>query len=279
MKLVAMLNWYEESPQWLAALVATLPKVGIEHIVCVDGAYQLFPDALTRPRSGPEQVSAIVESAHVLDIGVTVHRPKRAWRGNEIEKRNHLVQLALQETEPEDWLLQLDADEQIAFAPPDLHRRLEEAEEDVAGVYFFQRNTKLLEPDNSVPKFNPLTMTEGFYGHRILFRAQRDLHIEGAHYGYVANGTYLRGKEHDPSPALDLPDLKVEHRHNFRMPSRNIAACEYYEARALHQIEELLPLGQYASLLGDDGLEPIGTETAWGKDEGVESLLGRVDAP
>ena len=245
-----MLNWYEESSQWLAALVASLQKANVEHIVAVDGAYQLFPDGVTRPRSGPEQVAAIVESAHVLGIGTTIHRPKRAWRGNEVEKRNHLVQLALMETEPEDWLLQIDADELVDSAPPDLHRRLEEAEEDVAGVYFFQRNTKQpLPPENSVPKFNPLTMSEGFYGHRILFRAQRDLHIAGAHYAYFANGRCLRGREHNPEPALEINDFKVEHRHNFRMPSRNNAAVEYYENRAIYQTEELLPEGQYANIV------------------------------
>ena len=251
MRLVAMLNWYEESSQWLSALVASLTKANVDHIVCVDGAYQLFPDGLTRPRSGPEQVAAIVESAHVLNIGVTVHRPKAAWRGNEVEKRNHLVQLALQETEPTDWLLQIDADEQIAFAPPDLHQRLEEAEEDVAGVYFFQRNTKQpLPPENSVPIFNPLTMTEGFYGHRILFRASRTLRIEGAHYRYVTDypPRYLRGIENDQDPCLDLPDFKVEHRHNFRLPSRHTAALSYYEMRALHMIEDMPAEGQYADL-------------------------------
>lgn len=249
-----MLNWYEESSQWLSALVASLAKANVEHIVCADGAYQLFPDGLTRPRSGPEQVAAIVESAHVLNIGVTVHRPKTAWRGNEVAKRNYLVRLALQETEETDWLLQLDADELIEFAPPDLAQRLESAEEDVAGVYFFQRNTKQPDPSTakSVPDFNPLTMVEGFYGHRILFRANPTLRIEGAHYayrsGYGKALRYLRGVEHDEEPALQLNDFKVEHRHNFRMPSRQIAAEEYYWARATHQIEELLPEGQYAAL-------------------------------
>jgi len=247
-----MLNFYEESSQWLSALIASLVKANVEHIVCVDGAYQLFPEGLIRPRSGPEQVAAIVESAHVLNIGVTVHRPKTAWRGNEVEKRNHLVSLALAETEACDWLLQIDADEQVAFAPPDLHRRLEEAEEDVAGVYFFQRNTKQPDPSTavSVPDFNPLTMTEGFYGHRILFRANPTLRIEKAHYLYMHSypPKFLRGVENELEPALELPDFKVEHRHNYRMPSRMRAAEEYYWMREINHIEELLPEGQYAAL-------------------------------
>jgi hypothetical protein len=248
-RLVAMLNVYEESPQFLAAYVASLAKANVEHLVVCDGAYQLFPDGLTRPRSGPEQTEIIVESAHVLNIGVTIHRPKTAWRGNEVAKRNHLVQLALQETEESDWLLQLDADELVTSTPPDLSRRLEETEADVAGVYFFQRNVRDMQTPgwDSAPVFNPEQMVSGFYGHRILFRAQRDLHIEGAHYGYVANGVHLRGVEHETTGCLWLNDFKVEHRHDYRMPSRNIAATEYYELRALHQIEELLPEGQYAN--------------------------------
>lgn len=247
MRLVCMLSWYEESPQWLSALVASLTKANVEHIVCVDGAYQLFPDGVRRPRSGPEQVAAIIDSAHVLNIGVTVHRPKAAWRGNEVQKRNHLVALALHETDESDWLLQLDADEIIDFAPPDLLQRLEGTEADVAGVYFFQRNVREMRtPYDSAPVFDPETMESGFYGHRILFRAQRDLHIEGAHYGYVANGVHLRGIEYETPGCLWLNDFKVEHRHEYRLPSRNLAACEYYELRALHGIESLLPEGQYA---------------------------------
>lgn len=262
-----MLNVYEESPQFLAAYVASLAKANVEHLVVCDGAYQLFPDGLTRPRSGPEQTAIIVESAHVLNIGVTIHRPKTAWRGNEVAKRNHLVQLALQETEPEDWLLQLDADELITFAPPDLHTRLEQTDADVAGVYFFQRNVRDMQTPgwDSAPTFNPEEMISGFYGHRILFRANRSLRIEGAHYGYVIDGpgklgihpgsrrngkdysrVWLRGVEHETPGCLWINDFKVEHRHDYRMPSRNLAATEYYEMRALHQIEELLPEGQYA---------------------------------
>lgn len=257
MRIVALLNWYEESSQWLAALVASLQKVPVDHIVAVDGAYALFPDSMTQPRSGPEQASTIVECAHTLGIGCTIHRPQAAWGGNEVEKRNHLVQLALMETCESDWLLQIDADELVTHSPPDLHRRLETAEEDVAGVYFYQRNTKQpLPPENSVPLFNPLTMSEGFYGHRILFRALRDLRIEEAHYLYTAGPAdkprYLRGFDdwHDTEPHLDIPDFKVEHRHNYRLPARHVAALEYYEARALYQTERLMaggqPLGRHA---------------------------------
>lgn len=247
-----MLNWYEEDSQWLAALTASLTKANVEHLVAVDGAYALFPEARQRPRSGSEQAAAITECAHTLGIGVTIHRPHQPWRGNEVEKRNHLLKLALLETEPADWLLQLDADELVDFAPADLHQRLENAEEDVAGIYFFQRNVKQpLEPDNSRPKFNPNQMTDGFYGHRILFRARRDLRLERTHYAYAVgpedDPTFLRGEDdwHDsPAECLMLNDMRVEHRHNFRMPSRHVAALEYYELRALNQIEPLRPEGQ-----------------------------------
>ena len=85
MRLVAILNFYEESSQWLAALVASLQKANVDHIVAVDGAYALFPDAMTRPRSGPEQPQAIIECAHTLGIGCTIHRTRSAWGGNEVE--------------------------------------------------------------------------------------------------------------------------------------------------------------------------------------------------
>jgi hypothetical protein len=214
MRIVGLLNWFEEDPAWLAGLVASLNGV-CEHLVAVDGAYRLFPDAMQNPRSGTEQAAALTETAHQLDIGLTIDRPAHAWRGNEVEKRDHLVKLGLLASEPTDWFLQVDADELLLSAPADLHVRLEEAEEDVAGVTLTRRNTN----------GDFLPMREGFIGHRVLFRARRDLRVEYAHYMYLAGTRVLRGPGEEP--ALDMSDLKLEHRHDHRLEARNTAAHEY----------------------------------------------------
>jgi hypothetical protein len=245
MKLVALLSWYEEAPEWLAATVASLSPF-VDHLVAVDGAYLLFPSALERPRSGTEQSRAIVEVSDALGIGVTLYRPNEAFAGNEVEKRNLLFDLARCGTTEDDWWLHIDGDERVVRWPADLKERLAATELDVASITFEQRHVNQPNPINgqSVPHLNPLPRRSSFGGHRVLTRALRDLRVEGVHYHYVAGGSfgddragaparYLRAEASHPylAEALPLEDLVVEHLHDFRQTARNIDAASYYERR------------------------------------------------
>src|SRR6266498_1360247 len=57
LKIIAILSWFDESPSWLSACVASLARAGCSHLVAVDGAYRLYPDG--RPHSGIAQQDAI----------------------------------------------------------------------------------------------------------------------------------------------------------------------------------------------------------------------------
>jgi hypothetical protein len=228
--IVACLNWYDEPATWLASTVASLKGV-CDHVVAVDGPYFLYPGAMERPRSACDQADAVVQVADAINIGCTLHRPREAWAGNEVEKRNRLLALAQLEAGPGDWLLRIDGDEVITQAPHDLHARLRDAEEDVAEVTLWRRTTEP-SPMLTVTEQQPL---------RALYRNVPGLRIEGTHHTYVtADGRYLGGFDSvvDLEPALDALDLRIEHRHDQRMQDRNHQAVRYYRMRDRLGIEQ-----------------------------------------
>ena len=122
-RLIALLCWYEEAPQWLAATVASLRGV-CDHVIAADGTYPGFPDARVYPRSGREQAEVITETAYACNLGLTLISPRDVWEGGEVEKRNAMFDYAKIVGDPGDWVLIVDADEVVTAAPPDLRAQL-----------------------------------------------------------------------------------------------------------------------------------------------------------
>lgn len=243
MKVVACLSWFEESPTWLASLVASMHGF-VDHVVAVDGAYFLYPDALKHPVSGPEQAEAIVQTAKALGMGCTVHVPSGPWLGNETEKRTFLFQLGVRVATPfEDWLFVVDGDDVVDRVPGDARERLAASELDVAEVSLWWREdwertargraaTRWMASGEGMPD-------EWTVNHRALVRALPSLRCGFAHMIYEADRdgrtVYLRGQVDSVAlplePAEDLTDLRVEHRHAHRNPARMRASELYYRRR------------------------------------------------
>jgi hypothetical protein len=139
MKLYGLISWYDESPAWLAACVASLAKVGCDHIVAVDGAYHFYPEG--KPRSGPEQAETIYRTAEGAGMGCTIHAPSEVWLGNEVEKRSKMFEIAEVISEPHvDWWFVMDADQVVVDPEPwMLKPRLEATDLDVAETLFEER--------------------------------------------------------------------------------------------------------------------------------------------
>lgn len=243
MKIIALLSWYEESPSWLASLVASLKGV-VDHIVAVDGAYMLFPDA--RPYSGAEQADAIWLASQAAGIGCSLHHPTEVWRGNEVEKRCFLARAGELVAEPwVDWYLWLDADDFVMKAPLDLHARLTGSDKDVGEITLYWRDdwignsaTERVAREMELPEMGE---TWG----RVLMRAIPGLRVEHAHMIYVAEKDgrkiWLRGRTdvHALEDAESVIDMRIEHRHNWRSASRAALAEQYYELRDLVGAEKL----------------------------------------
>jgi hypothetical protein len=219
-RLHGLLSWYDERERDLASCLAALAGAGFDHVVAIDGAYELFPGG--QARSPARQRLAVSAETEQLGLGLTLHVPDKPWPGNEVEKRTALFDLAFAVSAPGDWWLVLDADEKITQAPADLAIRLARAEEDVAEIKLRDFDAaKGIEPDK------PLDTTV-----IRLFRRQ-PIRLEGNHWTHKdAEGRVISGRQDQTEvPILDLTDvMTMEHRRALRGEDRLVAQYAYYQA-------------------------------------------------
>lgn len=235
MRVIALLSWYQEPVPWLAELVASMGRAGIDHVVALDGAYLLYPKG--QAKSEGDQADAIRRTATGFGMGVTIHVPQTPWLGNEVEKRDRLFGVGHAVAEPGDWLWVCDADEVIEQNPladaggvaAQIRHRLLTAEEDVAEVML------RCQPD-------PQGESE-FFPIRKLFRVSADgpIHVVRRHDRYIGpNGEQLwvpSDGQDDLVPCMDLTEVKVFHRINQRPAARVLARANYYVNRDQAGIE------------------------------------------
>src|SRR5882757_3984281 len=179
MKIIGLLNWYEEDPAWLAECVASISRV-CDHLVAVDGAYAEFPGSLKKPASSNEQVEIINRTAAGAGMGVTLHVPRLPWFTGEVGKRNAMFRLASAFAEPDDFYLVLDADEVITNVPSDIRTRLADTPHSVAELMLYERESQAAVSaltDTGADYLNP---------DRRLFRALPDIGVVQNHYTYTS---------------------------------------------------------------------------------------------
>lgn len=227
MKVVALLAWYEEDPRWLAEMVASLPKAGVDHLVALDGAYAMFPGATAQ--SHPSQAAVLRSACERHNIGCTIHQPETVFHGNEVEKRSLLFQLAEEVTTEDDWYFVMDADELIAEVPDDFRQRLAMTARDVAEVTFQEPSNAEVGNAHNYSKWRRKNRFEI----RVLFRAIRGLRVKGNHWTYMApDGRRLWGQnKRSLEPTLDLTDLEIFHRSDLRHEARRADQFAYYQLR------------------------------------------------
>ena len=232
--IAGLICWYDEHPAFLVRAVYTATRIGIRHIVALDGAYGLFPGG--RAHSDPEQARRIHWACNQLGLTVEFGKPK-VWE-TEIEKRNTALRLAENALEPSDWFCWLDADFEVMTANPTLPAALAVAYE-LHGYEAAEVRMRTLKGNGYYRQFAPI---QPF---RWLYRLGRGLHLENNHYTYVtADGRRLWGSPTDTrydrpvEPALDLFDqVEFVHHTNFRPEDRARRQIAYYTARDLAGIE------------------------------------------
>ena len=216
--IVALLAFYDEQPALLHNAIVSLQHADIDHLICCDGAFALYPDG--KARSPIEQHEAIHRATATLSIGLTLHTPADVWDGNECEKRSKLFQLGDTEATPhEDWFMIWDADQILTDCPTDLKQRLAGTTLDVGEVTFSEPHPELKRRDFPIP---------------IFFRCIPGIRVLDNHFSYVTPcGRHLWGDAttEDLEPRLDLRDVRVEHLTHFRDATRREAANTYYEQR------------------------------------------------
>lgn len=213
MRLVGLLSWFEEEPDWIHECVQSLAGK-IEHLVALDGGYGLFPGA--RPASDDKQHRALVRATRKAGMGLTLELPPNVW-DSEMSKRSRLFRLGELLTGPEDWYFVMDADQLVTEWPADLRELLERTERDVA-------LTRFVEP-------HPAAATKRF-PIRNMFRAIRGLYVTANHFTYMTpDGRKLWGPGRQEE-ALDLTaGVHIEHRTHFRRKTRKERSRVYYRKR------------------------------------------------
>lgn len=239
MRVIGLLSWYDEAPSWLAATVAAAAPM-LDHLVAVDGAYELYPDG--RARSEATQAEVIARTCDAAGIGLTLQRPQHRWRGNETAKRTYAFALANAEAEPgTDWIFVIDGDDVVSNIPGDLRPRLKSTERDAAEVTLWEREAwieKTPEAAQGLP-LPPITRMH----QRRLYRAADSIEVVGSHFVYRATRdgqqSYLWGPNTFPLvDAADFTDIEVEHRSRHRDMARRSSAAEYYRVRDALNIEQ-----------------------------------------
>lgn len=236
MKLIGILSWYDESPSWLSATVASLARAGATHLVAVDGAYRMYPDG--RGSSGGNQADAIIKTAYGAGLALSLHVPTAVWHGNEVEKRDHCFRLAETVAAPheEDWYWIVDADE-IILESSGLVFDLANTDMNVAETTLLEYQDPLENPKTAKVTRQIDWPRESASTVRNLFRAIPGLSTVENHYTVTVPGqnAKLRGDSAAGDvlePALDLSQsVKIEHRTNLRDLARAKSQLEYYGLR------------------------------------------------
>lgn len=194
-RLIGLLSYWDESPTWLAATVASMARV-CDHIVALDGRYALFGD--DRVASPQEQADAIAHGAYGAGIGLTNVQPRRVFL-NEMEKRTELFRYGLVDACPgTDWFLVLDADEVL---DPHVSRNaidmyLDEAVRNGAPVVCGMMRETIDEhanPQRSAASRKVDVDATTIAPSPRLWLAHREMRVEGYHYHYA--GTDENGDE------------------------------------------------------------------------------------
>ena len=242
MNIIGLLAFYDESPSWLSTCAAGFGRV-CDTIIAVDGAYALYPRA--RSHSMPDQREAILAAAEAAGCGCIVHQPKEVWYGNEVEKRNHLLDLARAiGTEHEDWLLVFDSDFQVMQAYPDaIREHLACTSLDVA-TYTLLDGKDLMDDDEQRKIAQTMDIsTEWTVRIRACFRLLPDLRYEQKHWNVLATDGDGDTVTLFGPPVLQVEEYRLEnslvvyHRRKDRAKVRLQAGEEYYQVRDALQAE------------------------------------------
>lgn len=233
MKIIGLLCFYDESPTWLAHCVTSMSRF-CDHVICLDGAYRLYPDGGTS--SGAPSHDAIVKAAESVGLGLTLYVPPDVYQDNEVEKRNVAFRLGEAIATPnEDWYFILDADEVVVKHSPTMFEDLAQTNLDVASLNMIERVDWHANPQVEMVGRAGFAPSKSLAHSRRFYRAIPGLRCVGNHYTFIAERDgrelTLRGLEQLQHEAVLTLDIEIEHRHAMRDIARDRAKKSYYAMR------------------------------------------------
>lgn len=250
-RVIGLVSWWDESPTWLAASVASLGRF-CDHVVALDGRYAMYPDQ--RLQSSTAELMSIVEAARAVGVGVTIHTAPRTFE-DEMQKRSYLFKLGALEAEThEDFFFILDGDEVVIEAPPkaDLLERLASTSADVVTATLFERTDPHSNPQRTDLSMKlPLEWRYECATPRF-WRAIENLRVVGYHYNYIGedrSGETVEMWGHDglverAEWSSMCGQVIIENRNRMRGKQRDADRETYYQDRDNSGLETIAPLAE-----------------------------------
>lgn len=255
-RVIGLVSFWDESPTWLAATLASMARF-CSHVVVLDGRYAQYPDS--RLQSGSAEHYAVIDAARGAGLGVTLHTAPRTYV-TEMEKRTKLFQLGGLEARPgKDWFFILDGDELVAesCAKDELLARLDKAAADGVRVC----TARLWEKTDSHSDEQRVELSlklpvEWRYECSTprFWLAHTNMRVVGYHYNYLGedeNGDTvelwgLDGVVKNRAPWKSFVNhVTIENRNRLRGILRDQDRQAYYNLRDESGIEDAKPLSVY----------------------------------
>lgn len=255
-RVIGLLSFWDESPTWLAATLASMARV-CDHAVVLDGRYALYPDQ--RLQSGSHEHYAVIDAARASGMGITLHTAPHTYT-DEMSKRTKLFQLGLCEAETHtDWFFILDGDEVLVECPPkqQVVDALDAYREDGVGVVSATLWEKA-DPHQSElrTETNMKLATDWRYECSTprFWLSHANMRVVGYHYNYVGEdelGTTVELWGHDSACvnrakwASECGSVIIENRNRLRGIQRDKDRQQYYADRDACEMETVKPLEEY----------------------------------
>lgn len=224
MNVTVCLNFFNERDDWLREAILSTVPFEPRLIVCADGKYDLYPDL--GARLSPRQNYQTIQATAIEQVGaMTALVDRNSWRGNEVEKRQKMIDLALRLSQPEDFLMLLDSD-WVVEETGDALERLQSTTFDAAEIGIYE---------GCLADGSP-----GVYPLRMFMRATEGLSVGNSHDVFrLPDGRIHRQLGVGSTvPALDLTGIvTVHHRTRERDQRRLDRQRSYYKERDSRMIE------------------------------------------
>jgi hypothetical protein len=221
MKLIGLLSFFDQDEDYIEGDLSDLHKLGATSVVAVDGAYAMYPDGPVR--SGKKLIEKMRKKAASLDMSLLLYQPNTVWMGNEVEKRQVMIDLAWTIAEDGDWFVVWDCD-----------YKLVDIDEGPEGSWLPIASLPSTKEDFAYISFTESSQDNAWHPMQMFIKAQPVM-MDGNHHTYkLADGRrsqILRRDVPNMAEARDMSQVKIRHRVHERDPSRRAGQTAYYEER------------------------------------------------
>lgn len=222
MRLIGLLSFFDEDEKYIEGDLQDLHALGVSEVVAIDGSYSRYGGNARSPLS---LIEKLYFTSKQLGMGLLLYQPTDLWGGDEVEKRQVMIDLAWSIAEDGDWFVVWDCDYKLVENP---------LPSNVLKFLLDQSADWQRVKDFATISFTESSQDNGWHPMQMFIRAQ-PVEMDGNHHTYLLRdgrrSQILRRPVKNMADALDLSEIKVLHRVYQREPERRAKQTAYYERR------------------------------------------------